>query len=148
MSAIQATPQLSLEVRRTFAASRERVFAAWTQRDQYSQWMCKATPPRNKVECVEFDPRPGGRFAVSNVTPTGETKQVYGEFKEITPPNKIVFTWQSTKMAADTLVTVEFFERGNQTELVLTHTGFLNLEDREGHSKGWNGCFDTLTGIL
>jgi uncharacterized protein YndB with AHSA1/START domain len=148
MATTQATPQLNLEVRRTFAASRERVFAAWTQRDQYCQWMGRATPPRSTVEHLEFDPRPGGRFAISNTSPTGVTKQVHGEFREITPPKKIVFTWQPSNLEAGTLVTVEFFERGDKTELVLTHIGFLTAEDRDGHNNGWNACFDSLAAIL
>lgn len=151
MATTQAVPQLNLEVRRTFAASRERVFAAWTQREQYSQWMCKVAPT-SKVDCVEFDARPGGRFAVNNISPTGAIHQVRGEFKEVIPPQRIVFSWQwqgpTSRMDVDTLVTVEFFERGDQTELVLTHTGFLYADDRDRHNHGWNGCFDSLAAIL
>ena len=151
MATTQAAPQLNLEVRRIFAAPRERVFAAWTQREQYSRWMCKVTP-ESKVECLELDVRPGGRFAVNNISPTGAIHQVCGEFKEVLPPQKIVFTWQwqgpTSRMDVNRLVTVEFFERGDETELVLTHTGFLYAEDRDRHGIGWNGCFNSLAGTL
>ena len=34
MATPQSSPELTLQVRRTFAASREKVFAAWTEREQ------------------------------------------------------------------------------------------------------------------
>jgi hypothetical protein len=45
-------------------------------------------------------------------------------------------------------VTVEFFVRGNSTEMVLTHAVFGSAKDRDDHKQGWNGCFDSLARIL
>ncbi len=36
----------------------------------------------------------------------------------------------------------------NFTEVTLTHERFPNAQVRDGHSKGWNGCFDMLAKSL
>ena len=48
----------------------------------------------------------------------------------------------------ETLVTVEFFEKGNLTELVLTHERLPHAEAVDGHRKGWTGCILVLTGYF
>ena len=48
----------------------------------------------------------------------------------------------------ETLVTVEFLDRGEETEVVLTHELFPNAEICEQHNQGWNGCLDRLTQFL
>jgi len=82
---------------------------------------------------------------------------LHGVYQEIRPPEKLVFTWQWMKTPArggepsetgDTLVTVEFFARGEGTEVVLTQEGFATAEVRDRHHSGWNGCFDTLDRVL
>jgi uncharacterized protein YndB with AHSA1/START domain len=42
------------------------------------------------------------------------------------------------------VVTLEFHERGKQTEVVLTHENFASAESRDRHEHGWNGCLDSL----
>lgn len=41
-----------------------------------------------------------------------------------------------------TLVTLEFHEQGDSTELVLNHELFPTEDLKEEHNKGWNGCLD------
>ena len=50
--------------------------------------------------------------------------------------------------SSETLVTVEFFARGNSTEVVLTHATFGTAKDRDDHNRGWNGCFDILARVI
>jgi uncharacterized protein YndB with AHSA1/START domain len=148
-------PESTLQVRRTFAVPRERMFAAWTEPAQLAKWMCRASP-QNKAEYLELDVRAGGRYRMRNTSPNGDVYLLRGEYREIHPPEKLSFTWQWEKTPAagpltelgETLVTVEFFERGKETEVVLTHSGFTSAEIRDRHSHGWNGCFDTLAAIL
>lgn len=68
-----------------------------------------------------------------------------------------MFTWGWKKTpvvegeqseSGETLVTVEFFERGDATEVVLTHELAPAAGPREGYDKGWNGCFDVLASVL
>jgi uncharacterized protein YndB with AHSA1/START domain len=43
-----------------------------------------------------------------------------------------------------TLVTIEFLDRGDSTELVLTHERFPNAQAAGEHAKGWSGCLECL----
>lgn len=79
-----------------------------------------------------------------------------GTYLEVKPPEKIVFTWSWFQEVADaanvdmhpgstvTEVTVEFFERGQQTEIVLTHRGLGSTD----HEHGWIGRLNELEKTL
>jgi len=158
MAAPQSQPNFTLEVRRTFTAPREKVFAAWTQREQLEKWMCRDVPVHTVTHHL-VDVRPGGRYQIEvRDSAKGEVYWGQGEYREVKPPEKLVFTWAWTKDTpagpslhprdAETLVTVEFFVRGNSTEVVLTHTLFGSAEIREMTYVGWNGCLDVLEKAL
>ena len=48
----------------------------------------------------------------------------------------------------DTLVTVEFTEIGDTTEVSLTQEGFPAAEARDGHEQGWGSCLDHLEALF
>jgi uncharacterized protein YndB with AHSA1/START domain len=158
MAAPQSSPGLTLQIRRTFAAPREKVFAAWTQREQLERWMCRDVPSHIISHHVQ-DIRIGGRWLTEIRDPA--KNEVYwgqGVYREVKPPEKLVFTWFWTKDRPDgenmhpgseeTVVTVEFFARGDSTEVVLTHGPFASKAIQNEHDRGWNGCFDVLEKIL
>jgi uncharacterized protein YndB with AHSA1/START domain len=144
-------PDTKLEVRRMFVAPREEVFAAWTQRGKVEKWMCRF--PRHETRFTTSDAQPGVTNVMEVKNPQGETFKQSVTYRDIEPPKKLVFTWDWQKFSAsgqkldearDTLVTVEFHPRGTFTEVILTHEGLATADQREAHSKGWNGCFDRL----
>jgi uncharacterized protein YndB with AHSA1/START domain len=158
MATPQSSPEFTLQVRRTFAAPREKVFAAWTQREQLEKWMCRDVPSHTVIHHQQ-DIRTGGRWRMEVRDPA--KNEVYwgqGVYREVKPPERLAFTWSWTKDtpggpnlhtgSEETLVTVEFFARGNSTEVVLTHTGLASAKLRDEHDRGWNGCFDVLTSVL
>jgi uncharacterized protein YndB with AHSA1/START domain len=158
MATAKQTPELTLQIRRTFAAPREKVFAAWAQRDQLEQWMCKDESSHTVIHHQQ-DIRTGGRYLMEVREPRKkETYWGQGVYREVKPSEKIVFSWSWTKDTPDgpqlhpdspeTLVTVEFFARGNSTEVVLTHAVFGSAKDRDEHNQGWNGCLDLLAKLL
>jgi uncharacterized protein YndB with AHSA1/START domain len=143
-----------LQMRRVFHAPRERVWAAWTQREQLEEWMCKDVPAHNP-KYVELDVRVGGRYAME--IPLAEGKYVgQGIFREVRPPEKLVFTWSwkhipekhGEDLGGESLVTVELFDRGGSTEMLFTHTGLASGESLESTRTGWMGCFAVLEGRL
>jgi uncharacterized protein YndB with AHSA1/START domain len=155
----QGKPGLTLQVRRTFNAPREKVFAAWADPDQLKRWMCGDVPSHVITQHVQ-DIRTGGRWKTEIHDP--DKNEVYwgrGIYREVTPIDKIVFTWYWAKDSLDgenmhpgseeTLVTVEFFARGSdKTEIVLTHALFATKAQSDDHNRGWNGCFDALEKLL
>jgi len=72
---------------RMFAASREQVFAAWTRPEHVKCWWDPTGRPL--AEC-EIDLRPGGAFRFVNQQ-TGATHQFVGLYREIAPPDYLVF---------------------------------------------------------
>jgi uncharacterized protein YndB with AHSA1/START domain len=159
MATPQPNPGFTLQIRRIFAAPREKVFAAFAEREQLEQWMCKDVRAHTVIHHQQ-DIRPGGRYRMEVRDPAkGLTYWGQGVYKEVVPPEKISFTWSWTQETAggsaqkhgaspDTLVTVEFCARGNSTEVVLTHATFGTAKDRDDHNKGWNGCLDILAQVL
>ena len=154
------TPGFTLEVRRTFAAPREKVFAAWAEREQLEKWMC-ADVSSQAVTHHKQDIRTGGEYLMEvRDRAKGETYWGKGVYLEVRRPEKIVFTWSWKKSERDgsraelhpaspeTTVTVEFFARGDATEVVLTQATFGSQKDRDEHDQGWNGCFDVLADVL
>ena len=158
MATAKQASKFTLEVRRTFAAPREKVFAAWAQRDRLEQWICKDESAHIVIHHQQ-DIRTGGRYLMEVRDPDkGETYWGQGVYRLVKPPEKIVFSWSWTKNTPDgpqlhpdsleTEVTVEFFARGNSTEVVLTHAVFGSAKDRDEHHQGWNGCLDLLARVL
>lgn len=107
----------------------------------------------------EQDIRTGGRWRIE--VRDASKKEVYwgqGVYRQVKPPEKLVFSWFWTKDTPDgvnlhpgseeTEVTVEFLERGDSTEVVLTHAVFGSAKIRDDHDGGWNCCFDLLERVL
>lgn len=147
-----------LRINRIFNAPRERVFDAWTKPEMISQWMgCN----ESKVENADIDARVGGKMSITMVTNTpgednacGGTNTLESTFREVTPPERLVFTWiwrgeANWDKFGETLVTVDFKDLGNdRTELRLTHEGFSNSELTGLHNTGWDQSFAKLAKAL
>ena len=138
-------PTLRLE--RTFAAPRERVFRAWTDAAELSRWFAPTDEHTTKV--IALDVRVGGRYRVKMHSPGGKVYTVVGTFREVRPPEKLVFTWAwEGKDMGETLVTLEFHDRKGSTDLVLTHELFPTQELRDEYNKGWDGCLSRLAKLV
>ncbi len=149
MSVPKTDSEFSLRLTRTFKAPREKVFRAWTVPEEIVKWW---GPEGCSSPGAEIDLRAGGRYRIAMTTP--EQKEIYsfGEYREVAPPEKLVFTWTwegPPEMAGvETLITLEFAEKGDETELTLTHERFPTQKDKENHEWGWNSCFDCLEKAL
>jgi uncharacterized protein YndB with AHSA1/START domain len=149
-------PESRLQIRRMFAAPRPKVFEAWTEQEKLEKWMCRDNP-KNSTRYTAFEVRKGGTNMMEIRTADGATYHQRVTFREIKPPEKLVFTWawerfapsgEKNEVQDETLVTVDFEERGKFTEVTLTHEHFRDAEQRDRHQKGWNGCFEKLAETL
>jgi len=147
VSRAQPHPDTSLTIRRTFPVRRERVFRAWTDPAELRAWSC---PVGFTVSSAEVDLRVGGSYRVAMHPPdAGEPSVAYGVYREISPPERLVYTWQWEGGELDeTLVTVEFHDLGGETEVVLVHELFPATDVRDLHSEGWAGCLENLARYL
>jgi uncharacterized protein YndB with AHSA1/START domain len=148
MATAAASSQITLQIKRVFPSSRERVFHAWTNIDELALWF--APSDEYTVVIPEFDFRVGGRYRLEMHHQGGNVHRVTGVYREITPPEKIVFTWQwqDNHGNEETLVTIDLRTVGNSTALTLTHERFSAMEERDKHTHGWNGCLDRLAKVV
>jgi uncharacterized protein YndB with AHSA1/START domain len=68
-----------------------------------------------------------------------------GHYEEIVPNEKLVYTWRWEDWAQhveDTLVTVEFIDKGDATEIVVTHQNLANEAAVKGQTFGWKGILE------
>ncbi len=143
----------SVLVKRIFKASRDVVFQAWTEAEQLKEWF---GPEGVVVSRIQADFRVGGAFQVEMTMEDGETVIHSGQYIEITPPSRLVYSWLldgqtcggSEGQFAETQVTVEFKEQDGGTLVRLRHDNLPTEQARKGHSWGWNSCFDKLTSVL
>ena len=144
MAKEQLSPETTLKVRRTFPAPRARVFRAWTDPKELALWFAPSVEYSTKVP--ELDLKVGGKYRVEMHHKGGNINRVGGTYREINPPEKLVFTWrwENDPTAHESLVTVEFLDLGTSTEVLLTHVQLPNVEQREKHAQGWNGCLEQL----
>src|SRR6516225_322534 len=90
-SAAAHTPGLGIELQRRFRASPERVFRAWTQPVALREWWC---PPGWIAGDIEVDLRVGGAYRIAMTRPAGGAPvAVSGQFLEVDPPERLVYTW-------------------------------------------------------
>jgi len=78
-------------------------------------------------------------------TPDGERHDVGGEYRELVPGRKLVFTWAwRTTPERQSLVTLTLAAAGEDTELTLLHENFFDEPARDNHQRGWTGALDKL----
>ena len=77
--------------------------------------------------------------------------RLVGQFREVTPPRRLVYTWRWAEGVPDTresLVTVEFREHGARTEVVLVHDNFVGPGPVDMYDEGWRSGLDKLRAFL
>jgi uncharacterized protein YndB with AHSA1/START domain len=143
--ATKEAARFSLEIKRLINAPRDRVYAAWTDPAELRQWF---GPESVQTHNLIAESRVGGRFRWDLSNSEGEKMTVRGEYLELQPGKKIVFTWQwqddETWENHFSVVTVELDDAGGGTELRLRHQQLPNEESRDGHNRGWNSALDKL----
>jgi uncharacterized protein YndB with AHSA1/START domain len=141
---------LTLRLQRTFNAPVEAVFDAWTSTEVLRRWWPAGSDWETPV--AEVDLRIGGELRLVMRSPEGEEFGGRGEYVEISPPARLVFTWTwdgHQRHEGTQLVEVEFAERHDgTTTVVLTNRGLADDESRRSHREGWEASFDNLGRVL
>ena len=134
-------------IQRIVAAPIEEVFSAWTKPEILSQWW---GPPGTTAPVIEVDLRVGGKYRLGIQNESGTILYVVGEYQEVLPPRRLIYTWQWEQDDPDeTLVTVDFRPvKHSQTEIALKHERFTSVTARTNHHTGWDGCLDKLSKLL
>jgi uncharacterized protein YndB with AHSA1/START domain len=132
-----------LQITRLFDAPRAVVFAYWTQTDKLQQWSgCKDA---TKVE-IQADLRPGGSFTQKMRIARAGEYTFTGRYEEIIEPERIVYT--ANMGPAIIRVTIEFFDEGEGTKVVVTQEGFPDPKLGQIVSQGMSESFEKLDELL
>ena len=136
---------LSLQIERTINATPKEVFEAWLNPDMLRKFMIPGegmTVPR-----ASNDPKEGGRFEI--IMQGGENEIPHaGTYREISPHDRIVFSWESPYSVDDSTVTLDFAPDGDATKLTLTHVRFPDEDSRNNHEGGWGQILSALDAAL
>lgn len=136
----------TLQLRRVYAAPRERVFRAWIEPESLQKWF---RPSGIGVTVMHMEPQVGGSYQFETVSPDGARIITSGRYLEVSFPEKLVFTWLvSTQQGQETVVTIEFIDHGASTELILTHDRFLPGTSLTLFRQGWTSILDHLADDL
>src|SRR3974390_541533 len=101
-------------IERVFDAPRTLVFEAWTKAEHVTHWWDPSGAP---LAVCEIDLRPNGAFRFVNRAPEGgEGHSFGGIYREIAPPEKLVFASPSGPGVS----TLLFTEQGRKTKLTIT----------------------------
>lgn len=128
---------------RQIDASPETVFAFFTDPEKLTRWLA--------VEAT-VDPRPGGINHQTHAGRDGKRYLMRGEFLEVSPPSRVVFTWgfesEDTDLPpGESTVEVTLEPRDDGTWLTLTHSDVPESQ-RAGHDEGWQTMLGRLAAAL
>jgi uncharacterized protein YndB with AHSA1/START domain len=121
-SSFTVTTPSDREIRmsRLFDAPRALVFEAMTRPEHIRNWWGRLGEGYSVPVC-EVDFRVGGKWRFVNRTPKGEDAVFYGEYREIDPPARVVFTEIFEPFPdAVSIVTSELTEENGKTRLTAT----------------------------
>jgi len=149
LAAATTTPATeSLRVERLVAAPVERVFDYWTKAELLAKWLAPGA-----MNCIDSDTdlQPGGVWFVTMRGPDGRTVTARGIYLDIEPPRRLTFTWGSDDNGCapgmETEVEILLSTVPGGTRLVLTHTKFASIEQRDRHQTGWGMCLAKLEAV-
>jgi uncharacterized protein YndB with AHSA1/START domain len=114
---------------RVFDAPRELVYQAYTDPNHVPHWW---GPRRMTTTVNTLDVRPGGAWRIVQRDPEGNEYGFRGEYREVVPPERLVYTFEFEGMPGHILVeTVTFEEQDGKTTVTSTAL-FDSVEDRDG----------------
>jgi uncharacterized protein YndB with AHSA1/START domain len=140
----------TLRLERTMEAPAQDVFDAWTNPEVLRRWW--SPDPKGRVPVADVDLRVGGAYRIAMETPDGTRHTVQGEYREVRPPERLVYTWAWVEEDGSpghvSTVTVSFREEGARTTVILEHSDLPSAESRERHAAGWSACLGNLARVF
>jgi uncharacterized protein YndB with AHSA1/START domain len=118
----------TIELRREFAAPRQKVFEALTRPDRLPKWFA---PAQMSLVSYESDFRAGGSYRYVFQRPSGKKIEMRGVYREVETPRRWVYTETHDFSPLELLVTVELDETAGKTVFRQTIL-YPSKEERDG----------------
>ena len=146
MTGAPFTARAVLVLTRTFDASRELVFKAWTDPKHLAQWW---GPRGFRTEIREMDVKPGGAWHYIMHAPDGSKFSFDGVYVEVVEPERLVFDGSIHGSPEQRVWTeVTFATREGKTEITVRQSYSFESDATRGASIGWNQQLDRLGEFL
>lgn len=150
---VRAEGELEIVMTRSFDAPRRLVFDAHTKPELVSRWLLG--PDGWTMPVCEIDLRVGGRYRwVWRRESNGKEMATGGVFREIVPPERLVFTerFEEAWYPGEGINTIELTEEGGRTRMTYT----MRYDTREtrdgvlasGMETGVGRSYERLDAIL
>ena len=139
-----------IHIERVFDAPRARVFAVYTDPELIPEWW----GPRGTTTIVDtMDVRSGGSWRFVARESDGSETAFRGTYREITPPERIVQTFEWEGMPGHVAVETAVFEDLGERTKVTTTSIFHTTEERDGMlgsgmEGGMNETYQRLDELL
>ncbi len=140
-----------LVLNRLLDAPPDTLYRLWTDPTRLKDWFC---PRPWTVTQAELDVRPGGVCHFTMQGPNGEVVPNLGQYLEVVPGRKLVFTdaftggWIPKEGAPFMVATITFEPEGGKTRYIATvrHWTEADMKKHEamGYQQGWNTVADQL----
>jgi len=130
------------------AAPPERVFAAITDPKQLVQWWGQSDMYRITKWTGVL--RAGGKWRSDGISVGGDPFHVEGEYIEVDPPRRLVYTWiASWSPELTTTVSWDLVSQNNGSLIRIRHHGFGgHAEHAKNHAQGWIRVLGWMQGFL
>lgn len=134
---------------RVFDSPRERVWRAFTEAELLARWWGRG----NRLAVERLEVRRGGRWRFVEHGPEG-IDGFEGRFREVTPQQRIVQTFEWDGMPGHVAVTTTSFkDLGGKRTRVVTNVLFHTKEERDGMlrsgmERGLQESYAALEGVL
>jgi uncharacterized protein YndB with AHSA1/START domain len=136
--------ELTLAMERILPARPSVVFAAFSDPNQLVRWW---GPKGFTTPSLKYDARVGESYRIEMQPPEGDPFYLTGEFREVAPPARLVYTfvWEPPDPDdVDTVVALSFRDLGESTEVAFRQGPFKTDARRALHRDGWADSFDRL----
>jgi uncharacterized protein YndB with AHSA1/START domain len=136
----------SLTMSRRLKAPPAAVFEALTNPQVLARWFGSGAP---ETKVIEIEPRVGGAYHFGFTGMGGERNDVLGVFKEVSPVERLVFSWHwKSTPERESQVTVQIAPDGAGSNLTLLHEHFYDEDARNAHQMGWTYGLDQLQAVV
>ena len=150
---VEPVAEREVVISRVFDAPARLLFEAYSTPEHLKRWF---GPKGWSLTLCEMDFRVGGRYRFAMTGPDGTQDTPFGgEYLEIVPNRKIVYTGAFETADDETMiVTVTFDEDGKSGQTTLTiHTLFASVAMKNAHlgmgyAQSWGSMLDQLADVV
>ena len=115
-TAVERRSDRDLIVTRVFDAPVQLVFDAWTRPELFKQWWAPKSRNFPMLSC-EIDARTGGGYRIVFGHDAAHAMAFFGNYIEVSPPSRLV--WTNDEGGEGAVTTVTFEDQDGKTRLVM-----------------------------